>query len=83
MYGFCSSNALYSTSLSFRMFIFLLTPFDTWDCYYFGSKIKSQSDVAYKKVAYKKAWVYFCLYMELHWGNIVKRKKKDKMIGQN
>ena len=34
-YGFCSSNALYSESLSFRMFIFILTPFHTWDCYYF------------------------------------------------
>ena len=29
MYGFCSSNALYSTNLSIRMFIFLLNPFDT------------------------------------------------------
>ena len=28
IYGFCSSNALYSASLSPRMFIFLLTPFD-------------------------------------------------------
>ena len=28
MYGFCSSNALYSASLLFRMFIFVLTPFD-------------------------------------------------------
>ena len=31
MYGFCSSNVLYSASLSFRMFIFVLTLFDTWD----------------------------------------------------
>ena len=29
MHGFCSSNALYTTSLKFRRFIFLLTPFDT------------------------------------------------------
>ena len=36
MYEFCSSNALYSVSLSFRMFVFLLTSFGTWDCYCFG-----------------------------------------------
>ena len=35
MHGFCSSNVLYSASLSFRMFIFLLTPVDPSD--YFGS----------------------------------------------
>ena len=29
MYGFCRSNALYSASLSFRMFRFLLTLFNT------------------------------------------------------
>ena len=28
-YGFCRSNAIYSASLSFSMFVFLLTPFDT------------------------------------------------------
>ena len=27
-YGFCISSALYSESLSFRMFFFLLAPFD-------------------------------------------------------
>ena len=37
MYGFCSNDALYSLCVSFRVFIFLLTPFDTWDCYYLGS----------------------------------------------
>ena len=36
MYEFCSSNALYSASLSLRMFVFLLTSFGTWDCYCFG-----------------------------------------------
>ena len=36
MYGFCSSNALYSARLLFRMFVFILTPFDTSDCYYVG-----------------------------------------------
>ena len=35
MYGFCSSNGLYSASLSFRIFIFISTLFDTWDCYFF------------------------------------------------
>ena len=28
-YGFCTCDALYSASLSFRMCIFLLTPFGT------------------------------------------------------
>ena len=28
-YGFCRSNAIYSASLSFSVFVFLLTPFDT------------------------------------------------------
>ena len=36
MYGFCSSNAPHSARFSFGFFIFLMTPFDTWDCYYFG-----------------------------------------------
>ena len=39
-YGFCKSNALYSASLSFRMFIFLLNPFDTKECYYFGLNLR-------------------------------------------
>ena len=29
MHGFCSSNALYTTTPKFRRFIFLLTPFVT------------------------------------------------------
>ena len=38
IYGFCSNNTPYSGSLSFLKFIFLLTPVDTRDCYYFKSK---------------------------------------------
>ena len=38
-YIFFSSNALYLVSFSFKMFIFLLTPFDTFDCYYFGPNL--------------------------------------------
>ena len=52
-YGFCKSNALYSASLLFRMFIFLLTPLDTWDIL-LVFQIKSQPGVPYKSVAYKK-----------------------------
>ena len=33
--GFFSSHALFSASLSFIIFIFILTPFNTWDSYYF------------------------------------------------
>ena len=39
MYGHCGNKALYSASLSL-MFIFLLTPFDTRDCYSFKSNVR-------------------------------------------
>ena len=39
MYGFCSNNAFYSTSLLLTMFLFLLTPVNTWDRYYFESVV--------------------------------------------
>ena len=39
IYGFCSKNVLYSASVSFTIFIFLLTSFDTWHCYYFKSNL--------------------------------------------
>ena len=42
MYGFCKSNALYSSSLSFRILLLF--------------RIKSQPGVAYKSVVYKKAF---------------------------
>ena len=42
MYGFCSSNALYSASFSFRMLLLF--------------QIKSQPDVACKSVCYKRAF---------------------------
>ena len=45
MHGFCTNNALYTTSLSFTKFVFLLTR----DCFYFRSNL----GVAYKSVAYK------------------------------
>ena len=41
-YRFCSTNALYSASLSFRMFIII--------------QIKSQDGVAHESVDYKKAF---------------------------
>ena len=34
-YGSCSNNALYLASLSFIITVFLLPPFNIWDCYYF------------------------------------------------
>ena len=39
MLEFFSNNSLYSVSLSCTMFIFLSTPFNSWDCYYFGSDL--------------------------------------------
>ena len=56
MYGFCSSNALYSANLSYTMFIFILTPFDTWYSFWLLLFwIKSQLGVAYQSIFYKKA----------------------------
>ena len=51
IYGFCSSNTLYSASPSFRMLIFLLAPFDTCNCYYFESDFNL---VPLIKVSYTK-----------------------------
>ena len=58
MNGFCSNNALCSASLSFTIFLFLLTPFDIWDCYYFKS---NPSQLMYIKVLLtsKEAWILF------------------------
>ena len=53
MYGYCSNNALHSLSCSFAIFIFLLNPFNTWQCYYF------ESNVAYISVTYKKSNAFF------------------------
>ena len=42
MYRFCGNNALYSlytARLWYAVLIFLWTPFDTWDCYYFESNL--------------------------------------------
>ena len=36
MYEFSGNNALYAASISFAAFIFLLTPFDSYDYYYFN-----------------------------------------------
>ena len=80
MHGFCGSNVLYSASLSFRMFIFLLTPFDTWDCCYFGSNLSKKVVRIKKHVIFFwkwrnnfSAWVYFCVYPIFDWGDIAKR----------
>ena len=48
MYGFCSSTALYSASLLFRLLLFL---------YFFLFRVKSRPGVAFKSVAYKKKHV--------------------------
>ena len=50
MSGYCSNNALHSLSYAFAMFIFLLNPFNTWQCYYF------ESNVTYTSVAYNRGF---------------------------
>ena len=52
-YEFFWSNALYSASLSFRMFIFLLTAFDTWECDSFGLNLSQV--LLIKVLFFKKA----------------------------
>ena len=66
MYGFLSSNALYSASLWFRMFFFF-TPSDTSGSYYFELNI---SQVLLVKVLFikKHATLFFSL---LGWRNII------------
>ena len=52
MYRLSTNNALYSASLSFTMLDFLLTLFETLNCYYFESNISSMlhRSVVSKKV---------------------------------
>ena len=57
IFGHCGNNALYSASLSF-MFILLLTPFDTEDCYYFKSNLRVVLLV--KMFLTKKLVMLFC-----------------------
>ena len=73
---------------SFRMFIFLLTRFDTWDCYYFRLNL---SQVLLIQVLFIKkickmflsllkmnfvTWVCFCVYLVFQWGCIVRSLAK-------
>ena len=41
MYDFSDYNALYSASLSNKIFVFILTAFSTWDCSYLILRILS------------------------------------------
>ena len=68
------------------MFIFLLTPFDTWDCYYFKLNlsqvllikvlfIKKACKVFFSLLKWKNnfaTWVYFSIYPVFQLGNIGK-----------
>ena len=63
MYGFYSDNALYLGSFSFAVFIFTLSHFDTWHCYYFESSI---SVLIYIKVLLiKKHKILFCSLLNM------------------
>ena len=57
IYGFCSSNALYSASLSFRMIIFILILFNLYLLDFLLFWMKSQPSVAYKSIFFKKKHV--------------------------
>ena len=56
---YCSNNALHPLSLLFTMFIFHLSSFNTWECYY------CESNVAYTGVTYKKKNVTFCSLLNM------------------
>ena len=91
IYGFCSSNVLYSASLSFKIFIFLIVPSDTWDCNFFKSNL---SLLIYIKVLLVKhitlfcsprninkqlfSSVYFCVYPVLQQGVVVMKMFSEK-----
>ena len=63
MYGFYSDNALYSGSFSFAVFIFTLSHFETWHCYYFESSL---SVLIYIKVLLiKKHKILFCSLLNM------------------
>ena len=63
MYGFYSDDALYLGSFSFAVFIFTLSHFDTWHCYYFESSI---SVLIYIKVLLiKKHKILFCSLLNM------------------
>ena len=62
MYGFCSNNALYSASIAFMVFIFLLTPFDAW--IFNLNKISAQC-CSWKCFSQKKHVKLFCSSLSL------------------
>ena len=66
MYGFCSNNTFYSASpLSFMVFIFVLTPFDTWD-WMLLFWIKFYPGKAHKIFTYNKKHVkFFCSLLNI------------------
>ena len=63
MHGFCSNDAIYSASLSFTLFIFLLTLFDTFSCYYFKSDLSLLMHV--KVLFIKKHIILFCSLLNM------------------
>ena len=63
--GFCSSNALYSASLSFRMFII--------SSYIYLDQITLLLRLVKMKLNKFATWVYFCFYPVLHWGNMTRK----------
>ena len=63
MYGFCSNNALYSTSISFTMFVFRFILFDTWHYYFFGSNFGLVSPI--KVLFIKKHETLFCSFLNM------------------
>ena len=80
MYGSCSSNALYPSSLLF-MFIFLLTLFQVYDQAWFlliKVFLTNKHVMLFCSLPNMKnnfpLWVDFCVYLMFHWGMILSKK---------
>ena len=68
MYKICRSNALYAASLIFRMFSFILIPFNTWDFYYFSSNLSVMlliNVLLIKNYLTEFSFVFTCYFIEV------------------
>ena len=95
MYGFCSGNALYSASLTCRLFVIILTPFNTWDYYYFRLNVslmllmsffcKKACNVVFKsskngEIMSKRRYCQKGLFKTVEFGK--KRERRDSHVGE-
>lgn len=91
---FCSSNALYSLSLSFIMFFLLLNPFNNWDCYlslvWHMKKLLIKKECSLVLGSWRNIFpscVDFIICLIYHWCNFVEggrfKKKGSVEVGHS